>query len=177
MVAYTRTGVNFGGIVGASLLPITAITLGWRFGFLFIGLGALAMSLLCAVLYRNPPQEVLPPASGNEPDSPPDKPPAPRLTIELFKSRDIWVLGLSGLFLCIVEFSAMAYLVLYLKEILFFGVVAAGGLLAMTEASGALGKPASGFISDRLLGGRRFPCPDRPHRLVRNHNLGNWIRR
>ena len=31
----------------------------------------------------------------------------------------------------------------------------AGGLLAMTEAAGAFGKPASGLISDRLLGGRR----------------------
>ena len=154
-VGINQTGVNFGGIIGASLLPITAITLGWRFGFLFIGLGALAMCLFCAVLYRNPPQEVLPPASGNEPDNPLDKSPATRLTIELFKSRDIWVLGMAGLFLCIVEFSAMAYLVLYLTENWFFGVVAAGGLLAMAEAAGALGKPANGFISDRFLGGRR----------------------
>ena len=150
-----QMAINAGGIIGAILLPTIAITLGWRYGFLFIGFGALAICLCCAILYRDPPQEVLPVAAGNISGSASAKPSTTRLMIELFKSRDIWMLGLAGLFLCIVEFSAMAYLVLYLSESWLFGVVAAGGLLAMTEGMGALGKPASGFISDRLLGGRR----------------------
>jgi len=82
-------------------------------------------------------------------------PSSTRLTLLLFKSRNIWMLGLAGLFLGIVEFSAMAHLVLYLKERLLFSAIAAGGLLALTEGAGALGKPASGLASDRLFGGRR----------------------
>ena len=78
-----------------------------------------------------------------------------RATVALFKSRDIWMLGLACLFLAVVEFSAMAYIVLYLTERLLFGVVVAGALLAMTEAAGGFGKPTSGFVSDYLLGGRR----------------------
>ena len=150
-----QTAVNAGGIIGAGLLPTIAITLGWRYGFLFTGLGALAICLCCAVLYRNPPREVPSVEPGDVRQSAPVRPSTGRLMITLFKSRDIWMLGLACLFFAIVEFGAITYLVLYLTESLFFGVVAAGGLLAMTEAAGAFGKPASGFISDRLLGGRR----------------------
>jgi len=150
-----QTAVNAGGIIGAGLLPTIAITLGWRYGFLFTGLGALAICLCFAVLYRNPPREVPSVEPGDVRQSAPARPSADRLMITLFKSRDIWMLGLACLFFAIVEFSAITYLVLYLTESLLFGIVAAGGLLAMTEAAGAFGKPASGFISDRLLGGRR----------------------
>jgi sugar phosphate permease len=65
------------------------------------------------------------------------------------------MLSLAGFFLCVVEYATMTQLVLYLTESLYFGAIAAGGLLAMTQATGAFGKPASGFISDRLFGGHR----------------------
>lgn len=150
-----QTAVNVGGMIGASLLPIIAITLGWTYGFLFIGLSSLAICACVAILYKDPPPEVSPVAAENALSSTFNKPSGIRLMIDLFKSRDIWMLGLGGLFIVTVEFSTITYLVLYLNESLFFGVVAAGGLLAMTVAAGAFGKPASGFISDRLLGGRR----------------------
>ena len=150
-----QTAVNVGGIIGASLLPTIAIILGWRYGFLFLGFGALAICLSCAIFYRDAPQEDLLPAAGNTPNNVLLKPSTTRLTIDLFKSRDIWMLWLAGYFICTVEWAIMANLVLYLNEELLIGVVAAGGLLAMTEAAGAFGKPASGLISDRLLGGRR----------------------
>jgi len=154
-LGFNQTAVNVGGIIGASLLPTIAIILGWRYGFLFLGFGALAICLGCAILYRNAPQEDHLAADGNISNSVSPKPSTTRLTIELFKSRDIWMLLVAGFFICTVEWAVMANLVLYLKEEVLIGVVAAGGLLAMTEAAGALGKPASGFISDRLLGGRR----------------------
>ncbi len=39
-----------------------------------------------------------------------------------------------------------------------YTVTAAAGLLAVTQAAGAVGKPLSGLISDRLLGHRRKPA-------------------
>jgi sugar phosphate permease len=154
-LGFNQSAVNVGGIIGASVLPTIAITLGWRYGFLFAGFGILAMCLSCAILYRNPPQGAVPMAIGDVQGNASAQPSATRLTIQLFKSRDIWMLSLAGLFLGVVEHATMTYLVLYLKESLLFGAVAAGGLLAMTEAAGAFGKPASGLASDRLLKGRR----------------------
>ncbi|MBA7693253.1 hypothetical protein ES703_101831 [subsurface metagenome] len=120
-----------------------------------MGLGALVLCLVCAVFYRNPDKVEIPLAEGKIANDAAPKPSAVSQMATLFKSRDIWMLFLAGFFLNIVEWGMMTNLVLYLKESLLFGVVAAGGLLAMTEAAGALGKPASGLVSDRLLKGQR----------------------
>lgn len=70
----------------------------------------------------------------------------------------MWLLALVGLFLGVVEYSALAHLVLYLKSEFLLTAVAAGAVLALAEASGAVGKPVSGLFSDRRLGGRRRPA-------------------
>jgi sugar phosphate permease len=54
-----------------------------------------------------------------------------------------------------IEIVVIAHLVLYLTETLVFGVVAAGGLLAMTEAAGAIARPRSGLLSARVFDGNR----------------------
>jgi sugar phosphate permease len=76
----------------------------------------------------------------------------------VLRCRDIWVLCLAGFFFGAVEFTAIAHMVLFLKNELLFGTVAAGGLLAFCQLSGAAGKPLSGVISDRWLAGRRRPA-------------------
>jgi len=48
--------------------------------------------------------------------------------------------------------------VLFLKSDWAYTAVAAGGLLAFCQAAGAVGKPLSGLVSDRLLHRRRRPA-------------------
>jgi len=96
-------------------------------------------------------------------DGPPAGPPVSAsgswaVTRRLLASRDIWILGVAGLFLGVVEFSGLAHLVVYLQEEWLYTAVAAGGLLALCEAAGGVAKPLSGVVSDRLLGGRRRPA-------------------
>ena len=78
--------------------------------------------------------------------------------LAVLRSRDILLEGFAAMFLCVIEFSALAQLVLFLKGDWAFTAVAAGGLLAFCQAAGAIGKPVSGLVSDRLLGGRRRPA-------------------
>ena len=54
------------------------------------------------------------------------------------RSRDILLLGLAAMFLCMVEFAALAHLVLFLHLEWAYSVVAAAGLLALCQAAGAL---------------------------------------
>ena len=75
--------------------------------------------------------------------------------LAVVRSRDILLLGLAAMFLCMVEFAALAHLVLFLHLDWAYSVVAAAGLLAVCQAAGAFGKPLSGLVSDRLLGRRR----------------------
>ncbi len=53
------------------------------------------------------------------------------------------------------EMAPIAHLVLYLTKVLLFSVVATGGLLAMIEVAGAVARPRSGLLSDRVFGGNR----------------------
>jgi ACS family hexuronate transporter-like MFS transporter len=143
-----QTAVNIGGIITAATLPAIALALGWRHGFLFLGLLAIAIGITALLLYREPPENV----SGSA-DSAMDDAAVPLL--EILKNREIWLLALCGFSLTWVEMAIIAHLVLYLTEVLLFGVIAAGGLLAMTEVAGAVARPGSGFVSDWAFDGNR----------------------
>ncbi|HSL94488.1 MAG TPA: MFS transporter, partial [Thermoleophilia bacterium] len=177
-IGLNQSAINVSGIAGAALLPTVALAMGWQYGFLFVGLLALAITVVCFVLYREPAGQPLRPGvvayvgdargdggsaeAGSEAVAG-EADPAPGESgwagvLALLRRRDIWLLSAGGLFLGIVEFSALAHMVLFLKESLAYTAVAAGGLLALCEAAGAFGKPGSGLVSDRLFRGHRKPA-------------------
>lgn len=150
-----QTSVNAGGMLSAAILPTLALAMGWRFGFLIIGLVAIAIGVISYILYKDPPVTPQPSPETN-PDSakPPPSPDALSLR-EFLKARDIWLVFLGTFCFIIVEFAVLAHLVLYLTEDLLYPVVTAGALLALAEGGGIAGKPLSGIISDRLFGSSR----------------------
>ena len=150
VMGFKQTAVNIGGIISASTLPAVALALGWRYCFLFLGIVAIAIGIAAYVLYREPSI-----SSYGSVDS--DTPTAAVPLLEILRSREIWLIAFCGMCLAWVEMAVIAHLVLYLTEVLLFGVVAAGGILAMTEAAGAIARPASGFLSDWVFGGNRKP--------------------
>jgi len=145
-----QTAVNLGGIVTAATLPTVALAFGWHYGFLGIGFIAIIIGVISFVLYKQPPEEVVV-------DAPEPVKNSARWSsfLEIFKNRNIWLVIGASMCLMALEFAAIAYFVLYLKEALLFSVVTAGFFLAMLEAGGAFGKPVSGLISDRLFKGSR----------------------
>ena len=145
-----QTGLNAGGIVGASTLPTVALALSWHYGFLGIGLMVVVIGIMSFVFYKEPPRDVG--LYTSEPVKPSGARPS---ALDIFRNIDIWLLFIAGMCLVVVEFAAIAYFVLYLKEALLFRVVTAGFFLAIAEGSGVFGKPVSGLISDRLLHGKR----------------------
>ena len=145
-----QTAVNVGGIITAATLPTIALALSWHYGFLSIGLVAVVIGVVSFILYKEPPQ------SGSLNTSEPLIPFVPGPSVrEVFKSRDIWLVIGASMCLIVVEFSAIAYFVLYLEEALLFTVVTAGFFLAILEAGGVFGKPITGLVSDRLFHGGR----------------------
>ncbi|MFH0769538.1 MAG: MFS transporter [Chloroflexota bacterium] len=150
-MGFKQTAVNVGGIITAVTLPAVALAIGWHYGFLGIGIIAVVIGVVSFILYKQPPQDI-----NSSTSSEPANGSRPRPSVrEVFKSREIWLIIGAGMCLNAVEFSAMAYFVLYLKESLFIAVVTAGFLLAFLETGGVFGKPISGFISDRIFHGRR----------------------
>jgi len=150
-LGFNQTGVNIAGVIGASLFPAISIALGWKFSYLFTGIAVLAIGAGGAFLYRDPPATVT-----NQP--------ARAKSISLSNSisaflrrRDFWLLASGTFFIFMVEFAVIGNLVLYLTESMRFNVIVAGTVLALTQLSGAISKPLSGFISDRMAHGRRKP--------------------
>ncbi len=170
-VGFNQSAVNVSGMLGAAVMPALAIAFGWQSGFVVAALMAFAICAVAVAFYREPrpdervaaapPQAIveleqgLPQVTGDERL---DRAALGPGFLDVLRSRDILLLGLAAMFLCMVEFSALAQLVLFLKVDWAYSVVAAGGLLAVCQGAGAVGKPLSGAVSDRLLGRRRKPA-------------------
>jgi sugar phosphate permease len=147
-IGVNQMAINVSGIIAALSLPVVAERFGWEYGFLVVGLMGLAVTALVAAGYRSP-------AAG--PGAPPAARP-PRGTFRsLLRHRDVWLLAGMGFFLGIVEYSVLAHVVLFVRTEYLLSAVAAGGVLALAQAAGAVGKPVTGLVSDRLLGARRRP--------------------
>jgi sugar phosphate permease len=170
-IGVNQTAINISGILGAVTLPVIAVRYGWEYGFLAVGLLGLVVFAVATLGYREPPEATR--ATRPSPSSVDDAEAATRAGSagttwagtaapvgfrRLLTSRDVWLLALVGFFLGVVEYSALAHLVLYLNTEFLMTVVVAGAVLALAEASGAVGKPTSGLVSDRLLGARRRPA-------------------
>jgi sugar phosphate permease len=175
-VGVNQAAVNVSGMLGAGVMPALAIALSWRAGFVFAAALAFAVGAVALVLYRDPRpgeppaapaggqgelvamyevEQGLPAVTGDEET---DRAALRPGFIAVIRSRDILLMGLAALFLCMVEFAALSQLVLFLSVSWAYTVTAAAGLLAATQAAGAVGKPLSGLVSDRLLGRRRKPA-------------------
>jgi len=169
-IGVNQAAVNISGILGAALMPALALSVGWQAGFVVAAAMAFAVCGLAAAVYRDPPGGVAAWAAGGASstmceieqglpcvtgDEQADRAAVRPGFLGVVRSRDILLLGLAAMFLCMVEFAALAHLVLFLHIDWAYSVVAAAGLLAVCQAAGAVGKPLSGLVSDRLLGRRR----------------------
>jgi ACS family hexuronate transporter-like MFS transporter len=182
-IGINQAAINVSGMLGAATLPALAGAAGWRAGFLAMGLLGVVVTVIAAVGYRDPSdagrrrherRSGAPAVEGGDEaerldagwDGDEAEPVVANgdavaaehgwaVTRRLLRSRDVWLLMLFGLFLGVVEYSALTQLVLYLKDVYLLGAVAAGGMLALCQAAGAIGKPLSGLMSDRLFDGRR----------------------
>lgn len=179
-VGVNQSAVNISGMLGAAVMPTLALSLGWQSGFVLAAVMAFVILAVALAAYRDPRpderaaivgagapgqgdsaaaagafseiEQGLPLVTGDERL---DRAAVNPGFLAVVRSRDILLLGLAALFLCMVEFSALAHLVLFLKVEWAYTAVAAGGLLAFCQGAGAVGKPLSGLVSDRLLAGRR----------------------
>ncbi len=149
-VGIQQTSINAAGILTAATLPVLASTLGWRFGFVGVGLFSMAAAFVAGVYYREPPasgEDLVAPASAARIDW--------AAIREVILDRDILLVGVSCIGYMAVDYSLVTYLIIYLNESLGVAVASAGVFLAVTNVGGLLGKLSFGLMSDRVFGGGR----------------------
>jgi ACS family hexuronate transporter-like MFS transporter len=146
LVGLKQVGLPFGGVLGAAVLPVLAVASGWRLAVVasaaLIALGALAT----LAIYRDPPDGSATPGLAAR---------APMA--EVLQDRNLWRLAVATLVFAAVQTVWMAYLALYLQEVVGLSLVVAARYLALAQVGGMTGRVAFGVLSDRVFAGRRRP--------------------
>jgi sugar phosphate permease len=131
-----------------------ATGMGWRRGFLFpsfILAGAAAIFALCT---RNSPVSVgLPVVTEAPEDAERDSGSA----WEAARTPEVWILAGMYFFLKITRYSLLFWLPLYLVQRMQYSAEWAGYTSSLFELVGFSGALIAGYVSDRLLNGRRYP--------------------
>src|SRR6185436_14882422 len=144
VVGLKQVGLPFGGAMGALIMPPLALWIGWRGA---VALSATVIAVLAALswlLYRDPP----------EPEGPKTMAPAASLATVL-RNRDLWLVAVSTFIFAGMQTVWMAYLVLYLRDVVGMALIAAARYLVLAQIAGATGRVVFGLLSDRFFGGRR----------------------
>jgi sugar phosphate permease len=127
--------------------------LGWRNGFLFPSIILAAGAAWFAYRSRNSPRDVA-------------LPPIVELTDpsqdgggqwEAARTPEVWILAGMYFFLKITRYSLLFWLPLYLVQRMQYSEQMAGYTSSLFELVGFSGTLIAGYISDRLLKGRRYP--------------------
>ena len=145
-VGLKQTGLPFGGAVGAAVLPLIALAVGWQNALIASASGVALLGAATLFLYRDPAD--LPRAGPGSP--------WPSM-LSVLQSRDLWLVACSTGIFAAMQTVWMSFLVLYLTDVVGLPVVAAAGYLAAAQVTGMVGRVAFGLLSDRAFaGGRRI---------------------
>jgi OPA family sugar phosphate sensor protein UhpC-like MFS transporter len=160
VMAWWGTSYVFGGFLAtvfatyAATQTILAPAMGWRRGFLFPAMILASGALWFAIRARNLPQdESLPATVENGNGEPPDS----GDWFEAARNPEVWILAGMYFFLKITRYSLLFWLPLYLVQRMQYNESQAGYTSSLFELVGFSGALIAGYVSDRLLNGRRYP--------------------
>jgi sugar phosphate permease len=128
--------------------------LGWRRGFLFPAIILGAAALWFGLRTRNSPGEAQLPAYEPESEGPAK---SQGSGWEAARNPEVWILSGMYFFLKITRYSLLFWLPLYLVQRMQYSEEWAGYTSSLFELVGFSGTLIAGYVSDRLLKGRRYP--------------------
>lgn len=159
VLAWWSTCYILGGFLATVFATWSATTsligsgLGWHRGFLFPAMVLAAGGSIFAWKSRNRPEEVsLPPV-----ESPEQAAEAGASWWIVARNPEVLILAGMYFFLKITRYSLLFWLPLYLVQRMHYSVEWAGYTSSLFELVGFLGALIAGYVSDRLLNGRRYP--------------------
>jgi MFS transporter, ACS family, aldohexuronate transporter len=144
VVGLKQVGLPFGGAMGALVMPLLALWIGWREAVALSASAIAGLGVLTWLLYRDPPGAAVEAARAGGGS-----------LGAVLRNRDLWLVSASTLMFAGMQTVWMAYLVLYLRDVVAMPLVTAARFLVLAQLTGAAGRVVFGILSDRFFGGRR----------------------
>lgn len=171
---FWNTSSNTGGFIIPLLAGFCARAFGWKYGMIVPGVISVLMSFFLYNRLRDDPQAVsLPPVDSNKPkqlsaeksgaanvekESENEMSPREKLTKYVLLNKNVWLLALSYFFVYFVRQGISSWAHVFLLE--HKGVAnaqEAAFRVSGMEIGGLLGSLSSGWVSDKVMNGRRIP--------------------
>ena len=167
VMGFWCTCYQVGSVGSAFLATWLLVHHGWRMAWIVpaVAVGAYALVFL-RFQCKSPEGEGLPDVetyvaarSGRAPVQTPDASDRGswRDTLVVLRSREIWTLGLTYVFLKFVRYSFLFWLPFYMARVLGYKAGEAGYTSVVFDLAGIGGAVFAGVISDRMFHGRRAP--------------------
>jgi MFS transporter, ACS family, hexuronate transporter len=144
LVGLKQVGLPFGGALGAALLPVLAVAVGWRAAVFASALSIIVGGVATWSIYRDPPWLPRSAQRGS------------RAGIRaVFLTRDLWLVAIATGIFAAMQTVWMSFFALYLQEVVGLTLLSAGRFLALAQVTGMAGRVGFGLLSDHVFGGRR----------------------
>lgn len=139
-----QAAIPLGALFASIALPVAAHAFGWRSTLALAAIVPLlgTVAVICA---RTPAAAPAVATAGRSP------------LAEIARNRKITYAGIWALLFVGGQYALLTYLVLYLEDDLRYSRTLAFGLLALSNATGFVGRLAWGWLSDRFFDSRRRP--------------------
>jgi len=160
VMAWWGTSYVLGGFLATVFATYAATqtyalpAMGWRRGFLFPAMILAAGATWFAIRARNVPPEASLPAVAKSGD---EEAPDSGDWWAAARNHEVWILAGMYFFLKITRYSLLFWLPLYLVQRMQYSESQAGYTSSLFELVGFSGALIAGYVSDRLLNGRRYP--------------------
>lgn len=150
-----NSGHSIGG-AGVAILCGQLVGIDWRLCFYVPAGIAIVGAVALALAMRDTPESLgLPAVKGTEQETDDDgESVGGTLRRLVFSNPYIWLLGFANFFVYIVRYGIMDWGPTFLKEARGVDLKDAGWVVAAFEVAGILGMLTSGWITDRVFGGR-----------------------
>lgn len=150
---------NIGEALTFIIVASVVSVLGWRYGFLGAGLvGLIGALIIWRFLHDTPQSEGLP--AVNQPKEKKEMNAVEaadynKAQKQVLLMPAIWILALSSAFMYISRYAVNSWGVFYLEAEKGYSTLDASFIISINSVCGIVGTVFSGFISDKLFGGRR----------------------
>ncbi len=138
-----QTSVPLGGVIAALVAPLIAVTLGWRWAFMY-SIVMLGLAMVLLQIGR---------ASWDD-DRDPSHRALARNPFDGFRSnwrdRELRLLSFAGMSFCWAQFSVATFAVVACVAVLDMTVVQAGLVLVAVQVASTVGRMVAGWIADRI---------------------------